>query len=157
MYVLTAVSLIHSLEFVVLLSLLGARSRSSPVVEGLLFVGRLQNLEAAHQRVVDAHHGARVVKLSAVVWRGEERDQLPLVEELVAVLDDLMRAADQVDIVALAELRHDVLSKSERDTTVVLTPLIDLFVGVGPEQIAQQSSVGHVGRPHYILDRVDLD
>ena len=36
-----------------------------------------------------AHHGARVVELAAVVGRREERDELPLREELVAVLDDL--------------------------------------------------------------------
>jgi hypothetical protein len=39
-----------------------------PVWEFLL-VGRLQDLERAHKRLVDAHHGASIVKLSAVVWR----------------------------------------------------------------------------------------
>lgn len=46
---------------------------------------------------VSIHTG--VVKLAAVVGRGEERDELPLGEELVAVLDDLVRAADQVELV----------------------------------------------------------
>ena len=49
----------------------------------------LQHLEGAHQILVDVHHRAAVVKLSAVVGRGEDRHELPLREELVAVLDDL--------------------------------------------------------------------
>ena len=45
------------------------------------------------------HDGARVVELSAVVGRGEEGDERPLVEELVAVLDDLVRAHDEAEVV----------------------------------------------------------
>ena len=38
---------------------------------GFLFVGGLEDLEAAHQRLVDAHHGSRVVEFTAIVRRGE--------------------------------------------------------------------------------------
>ena len=46
-------------------------------------------MERTHEHLVDGHHGAGVVELAAVVGRREERDELPLREELVAVLDDL--------------------------------------------------------------------
>ena len=47
------------------------------------------DLEGAHERVVDAHHRAGVVKLAAVVWCAEQRDKLPLCKKLVSVLNDL--------------------------------------------------------------------
>ena len=40
------------------------------------------------------HDGSGVVKLAAVVWRGEESDQAPLVEELVAILNNLNKIQD---------------------------------------------------------------
>ena len=49
----------------------------------------LKDLEWAHERFIDRHHGAGVVKLSAVVGRAEQGDQLPLGEELVTVLHNL--------------------------------------------------------------------
>jgi len=159
--VLTAslLSPLHSLEFLALLfrSLLGTRSGPAPIVESLFLVCRLQNLETAHKRVINTHHSARVIKLSAVVWRGEKRDQLPLAEELVPVLNNLMSATNQVDVIALSELRNNVLSKSEGDTTVVLTPLVHIFVGIRPQQVTEQACVGDVCRPHDILDSVDFN
>lgn len=49
------------------------------------------DLEGAHECLVHTHHGPGVVELSAVVRRGEQRDQLPLGEELVTVLHHLHR------------------------------------------------------------------
>jgi hypothetical protein len=71
------------------------------------------NLERAKQALVDAHHSTRVVEFAAVVRRAEQSHKLPLGEELVAVLDDLMRTADQVHVVFLKESRHDVWSEGE--------------------------------------------
>ena len=49
----------------------------------------LENLERAHEGLVDRHHGTRVIELAAIVGRREERDQLPFREELVTVLNHL--------------------------------------------------------------------
>lgn len=51
-----------------------------------------------------------VIKLAAVVGRREERDELPLRKELVAVLDHLMRAADQVELVLRQELTNHLMN-----------------------------------------------
>lgn len=59
-------------------------------------------LEGAHQGFVHAHHAARVVELSAVVRSREERHQLPLGEELVAVFHHLRGAQAQGFVSALA-------------------------------------------------------
>ena len=51
----------------------------------------LQDAEGAHQALVDRHDRAGVVELAAVVGRREDGDQLPVGEELVAVLHHLGR------------------------------------------------------------------
>jgi len=40
----------------------------------LLLVSWFENLETAHQRLVDAHHGARVIEFSAIVRSGKKCD-----------------------------------------------------------------------------------
>lgn len=77
---------------------------------------------------------------------------MALGEELVAVLDDLVRSADQVEVVPLEELCNDVLAEGERNTAVVLAPSLDVLIGVGPEQIAKQAVIGDVRRPHNATD-----
>lgn len=52
---------------------------SAPLLAG---AGRLQNLEGAHEGVVDGHHGAGVVELATVVGGGEDGDELTAGEEL---------------------------------------------------------------------------
>ena len=47
-------------------------------------------LEGAHERVVYAHHGPRVVELPAVVGRREQSYQVAPRKELVPVLNDLV-------------------------------------------------------------------
>lgn len=61
----------------------------------------MAHLEGTQQALIYAHHGAGIVKLAAVVWSTEERDELALGEELVAVFDHLMRTADQVHVMLL--------------------------------------------------------
>jgi len=66
---------------------------------------------------------------------------LPLREKLVSVLDDLMGAADKVHIVFLQKARYDVRAEGEGDTTVVFTPSSNIFVGIGPQQIAEKTAI----------------
>lgn len=60
-----------------------------------LLLGRLEHLEAADEVLVDANHRSGIIKLSAVVGCREERDELPLGEELEPILDDLVRTAEK--------------------------------------------------------------
>ncbi len=112
--------------------------------DALLLLSRLEDLERAHQRVVHAHHGTRVVELTTVVGRAEDGDQLALGEEFVTVLDDLVSAADEVQVMSAQELGHHVLAKGKGHTAVVLSPAHDVLVGVGPQQVAQQTRVGNI-------------
>jgi hypothetical protein len=103
------------------------------------------NLERAEQTFIHAHHGAGVVELAAVVGRAEQRNELALGEELVAILDDLVGTANEVHVVFLEEARDDVWTKGERDTAVVLGPAGDILVWIGPEEIAEKAAVGDLG------------
>jgi hypothetical protein len=127
-------------------------------------------LERAKQGLVHRHHRAGIVKLSTIVRRGEQRDELSFGKELVPIFHDLMSPADQIQVVLLQEARHDVRSKPERDTPVVLRPARDFPVGIRPQQVANKAwslgmsndntrmkqtlltGVGDVCRPHYPSD-----
>ena len=65
----------------------GPRGAAAPDLAAL--GTHLQDLEGAHERLVDRHHAAGVVELATVVGRREQRHQLPLGEELVPVLHHL--------------------------------------------------------------------
>lgn len=68
----------------------------------------------------DAQHAANtchtqltgVVKFTAIVRGREQRDQLTLGEELIAILDDLMGTANQVALVANQELADHLLERT---------------------------------------------
>lgn len=108
----------------------------------LLLLRRLENLEGAQQALVHTHHCASVVELSAVVGRREQRDQLTLAKELVAVLDDLVSSADQIHVVLLQETRYNVGAEGEGDTAIVFAPACDVLIRIRPEQIAEKTAVG---------------
>ena len=52
-----------------------------------------------------------------------------------------MRATDQIHVVFLQEARDYVWTKREGDPTVVLAPARNIFVRIGPEQVAKQATV----------------
>ena len=66
----------------------------------------------------------------------------------IKFLPDLMRPADEVEVVSVEELGDDVGAEGEGDAAVVLAPPLHVLVRVRPQQVAQQARVGHVRRPH---------
>ena len=68
---------------------------TSLVGEALSLFGRLQNLERTHECVINTHHCARIVEFTTVIRCREERYQLPLRKELVAVFDYLMSSTNK--------------------------------------------------------------
>lgn len=120
--------------------------------EFLLLLSGLENLERAEQALVDAHHGTSIVEFTTVVGGAEERHQLALGEELIAVLNNLMGTANEIHVMLLQESRHYVRTKGERDTSVVLAPSSDFLVRVRPEEIAKQTAVRDISRAHDTSD-----
>lgn len=80
--------------------------------------GRADDLEGAHQSIRHRHHRPRVIKLSAVIGRREDGDQLAVGLELVTVLHHLMRATHQVQSVTHQEVRYHVMSECVGDSSV---------------------------------------
>ncbi len=99
-------------------------------------------LKRTQQTLIHAHHGTRVVEFAAVIRSREERDQLPLRKEFIAIFDDLVRATDQIHVVFLQEARDDVRSKGKRNTAIVLAPAGDVLVWIGPEEVAEKTAIG---------------
>ena len=67
-----------------------------------------------------------------------------------------MRSADEVQVVFGVELPDDILSEGEADTSVVVAVLLDATLWVGPQQVAEEPGVGHVGGSHDILDLLEV-
>eukprot|EP00804_Cyclotella_cryptica_P010309 CCRYP_012225-RA/>CCRYP_012225-RA protein AED:0.31 eAED:0.58 QI:0/0/0/1/0/0/2/0/519 len=116
---------------------------------------RLQNLKTAHKCVINTHHCPRVIKLAAIVWRRKQRYQLPPCEELVAILHNLMGTADEIQIMPIQELRHNIFPEREGNTAVILPPPVNILIGITPKQIAQQARVRDVRRSNDALDLVE--
>ena len=110
----------------------------------LLLLRRLQDLKRAEQTLIHTHHRPRIVELAAVVRCREESDELALGEELVPIFDNLMCATDEVHVVLLEEAGDNVRAEGEANTTVVLGPSGDVLVGVGPQEIAEETAVGNL-------------
>ena len=64
---------------------------------------------------------------------------MTLREELVAVLDDLVRADHEVEVVVFQKLRHDVGPERIRNPAFRLGPALRARVGVRPEEVAYQT------------------
>lgn len=103
-----------------------------------------QNDEANNEIVIDNHHGAGVVEHAAIVRRGEDGDQLAACEELVAILDNLMGATDDIDAHAKAEVAYHIGAEGDADAAIVAAPAHHLLVGIAPQQITDQTLFGYV-------------
>lgn len=107
---------------------------------------------------VRVHHqdGGAVVEDVAVVGRRENGDQLAVGEELVAVLDDLVGAHNQIEVVLHQEALHDVAPEGVADAPIVGRPGAGGLVGIRPEQVAEQPLAGHLCGPMQAPDVVQV-
>ena len=112
----------------------------------------MELLELAAERLIHVHNGRIIVKLATIVRRREYRHQIAVREKFVALLDDLVRAANQVYLVLLAEFFDDRLAEDVGDTSFVVGPRW-YIIGISPEQVAQKSLIWRVLR---LLNVVDL-
>ena len=51
----------------------------------------------------------------------------------------LMSPAYKVKVMTIQEFAHYISTECERNSTIVLTPALDVFVRIRPQQITQQS------------------
>ena len=65
--------------------------------------------------------------------------------KFVTVFDNLVPAADEVEVVLLEELLKDAPSKSIRNATRIVSPSGDGRIGIRPENVADQPVLRHLG------------
>ena len=94
--------------------------------------------------------------LRTVVGSAEDSNELSLCEELVSIFNDLMRTANEVEIVLLEEFFYNVCTEGERNASIVLAPTGDALLGIRPQQIAQKASIGHVRRPNDLANLLHI-
>ena len=66
-----------------------------------------------------------------------------------------MGSANQINVVFACEGRNYFLTKGETDASVIFSPSLYIFVGIGPKEITEQTSIGNIGRPHNSLDLLE--
>lgn len=103
----------------------------------LFLVGRFEDLKGTHECIINRHHGTSIVKFTTVIGSGEKSDQLPLGKKFISILDHLMGTTDQVQVMFMEELGHDIGSKRVGDTTIILSPSHDILVGIGPKEVTK--------------------
>lgn len=60
----------------------------------------------------------------------------------------LVGPADEVELVLLEEDLDDFGAEDVGHSSLVFCPALDVFLGVGPEEVAEEAGVGDVGGPH---------
>lgn len=136
---------------------------SFTILPGVLL---LESDEATAQVLFYLHDGGIIIELPAVVRGREHCHQFSLCVELVALLDNLVSATYQVNIVLVAELFYDLLIELVAHASIVVRPawhiphsahshviasrLLLVFIGrVRPKQVAHEAVVRHVAGPSY--------
>jgi len=109
-------------------------------------------LECTAHGLIDGHNGTRIVKLPAVVWCTEDSHESSAREELVAILNHLVCSADKVQAMLSEEPLHNIRTKREGYTPIILAPATDLLLRVRPQEVAEEACVWHIGGPDDALD-----
>ena len=99
---------------------------------------------------------ARVEMSKTYVGSRKDGDQDPVVEKLVAIFNHHVRSADQIKVMPLQELHDDLLPKAVTDPPFVRLPIRIHLGRVTPQQVIQQTVVGHIGRTSNLSDVVHV-
>ena len=122
--------------------------------EILALISRLQNLERAHEWVIDSHHCTGIVKLATVVRGAKKCNQLSAGEKFIPIFDHLVSSADKINIMLDSKLTHNLFTKSKTHSTIIVVIFLNAALRVWPEQITEETGIGHIGRPHNVFDLV---
>ena len=69
---------------------------SSLVWEALSLFGRLEDLEWAHECLIDAHHRPSVVEFTTIIRCRKQSHELPPGKKLIPIFNDLVSTANQI-------------------------------------------------------------
>ncbi|KAB8364839.1 hypothetical protein FH972_024702 [Carpinus fangiana] len=101
-----------------------------------------KNVQGIFKMLVNLHDGGLVAAAVAVVRRGEDGDDIPILAPVVALHDQLMCARDEREAVVVVEGLGNVLAKGVAGTSGRDAPAAAV-VGVAPQQVTHGAFVGH--------------
>lgn len=107
----------------------------------IFLLSRLYDFELAHQVLVHYHNCCGVVPFTVVVRRGKYCNQISVRKKFVAVFDNLMSSANQIEIVLVVEFFYNISSEGVGYTSLVFSPCGDILIRVTPEQITYKSTI----------------
>ena len=93
--------------------------------------------------LVNLHYRCTVTASVAVVWCGENSDNVLVVRPVVSVHHELMGTCDPGEAIGVVELLRYVLAERVSSTTGRDAPTASI-IGVGPEQVANGALVGNL-------------
>ena len=114
------------------------------MLESLLRKTRIGKvLQCAVHMFVDFHNGGLVTASVAVIWCGEDSDDVALVTPIVSVHDELMGASNSLKAVCLVKLLGNVLTEGIASTTRRDAPTAAV-IRVRPKQVANWAFMRHL-------------
>mmetsp|Transcript_9380 Transcript_9380/g.23027 ORF Transcript_9380/g.23027 Transcript_9380/m.23027 type:complete len:213 (-) Transcript_9380:789-1427(-) len=114
---------------------------------------RVKLQQRVFQVLVNLHHPGTVTASPAVVRRGEDGDHVSFVRPLVALHDQLVRAADEFEPVRLVEALGDILAENVPSAPWRNAPPHHI-VRVGPQHVAHRPLMRHLGHAIQLADVV---
>lgn len=117
---------------------------------------RQEDLCLSLLRRLEAEYGRHVAASIAIVWRRPHRHQLALKHILDALVHQLMRPTDQIQIVNCHKVLGDIMTKQPASSARTLAPVFHVL-GIGPYQIAEGTLVRYLTVAFYGPDLVEGD
>ena len=108
----------------------------------VLIWSRVELQECVFHKLVNLHDCCFVTTPVAIVWSGEDCDDVSIVRPIVPVHDQLMCSSYQLKIVGMVELFTDVLPERVASTSWRNTPTASI-IWVRPKEIANWSFSWH--------------
>ena len=109
--------------------------------------------ERVLESVIQLHDGGLVAASVAVVGRGEDGDDVPVVGPVVSLHDQLVGPGHQVQPVAVVERLGDVLTEGVASSAGRYSPA-SAVIGVGPEEVTHGTLVWDLLEPVQSSDMV---
>lgn len=116
---------------------------------------RIEDIEIPFARVTHLQHTSQIATAVAVVGRAPHRAQPVIVQNLVALLAQLVSAQDVRHAIDLEELAHDLRAEGVPGPARRQRELVALGVRVRPDQVGHGALVGDLAEAVDDLDLVD--
>ena len=121
----------------------------------IIFRRRIKDIEEPLSLIADFEHTGHIPTPIAIIRRAPDRAQPVVIEDLIALLTELVRAEDMVHLVDIQELLHHLCAESVARASRRQREFISLRVRITPHQIRHGTLVRDLSEPVDDFDLVD--